>query len=71
MLKIYTDDNPVPKPSTWGGYILIPDSIEFWQGHSDRIHDRIRFRKPEPNEVPDGKLLHTGENGWVFERLSP
>lgn len=54
-----------------GGYILSPKSIEFWQGQSTRLHDRIRFRLPEDSEKPDGKLLHEGENGWVYERLAP
>lgn len=54
-----------------GGYILIPKTVEFWQGQSDRLHDRIRFRRPVPGEKPDNILLHQGENGWVYERLSP
>lgn len=53
-----------------GGYILKPDSIEFWQGQTTRIHDRIRFRKPKGNE-PDGHLTHHGEDGWIYERLAP
>ncbi|XP_049873392.1 pyridoxine/pyridoxamine 5'-phosphate oxidase-like [Pectinophora gossypiella] len=61
----------VPKPQYWGGYAIIPRSVEFWQGQRDRLHDRIKFRKPKSGEVPDGKLLHQGEDGWVFERLSP
>lgn len=64
-------DHIIPRPSYWGGYILIPHSIEFWQGQSTRLHDRIRFRLPENSEKPDGKLLHEGENGWVYERLAP
>lgn len=54
-----------------GGYIVVPETIEFWQGQSTRIHDRIRFRKPAPNENPDGVLIHQGDNGWVYERLAP
>ncbi|XP_072949098.1 pyridoxine/pyridoxamine 5'-phosphate oxidase-like [Epargyreus clarus] len=61
----------VPKPSYWGGYIIRPRAIEFWQGQSDRLHDRIKFRKSAAGEVPDGKILHEGEDGWVYERLSP
>lgn len=55
----------------WGGYLVVPYSIEFWQGQSDRLHDRIRFRRPKENEKIDNILLHAGENGWVYERLSP
>ncbi len=48
--------NP-PRPDHWGGYRLIPDSWEFWQGRKSRLHDRIRFRR--------------GDNGWLKERLAP
>lgn len=54
-----------------GGYLVVPRSIEFWQGQTDRIHDRIRFRKPEKREKPDGIITHLGENGWIYERLAP
>ncbi|VAX34912.1 Pyridoxamine 5'-phosphate oxidase [hydrothermal vent metagenome] len=47
----------VPKPDFWGGYILIPDSIEFWQGRPSRLHDRIKY-----------KLI---DDSWNIERLSP
>ncbi len=47
----------VPKPDFWGGYILIPDRIEFWQGRPSRLHDRINYR------------LENGD--WQIERLSP
>lgn len=45
--------------------------IEFWQGQTDRLHDRIRFRKPEVGEKIDETLTHKGEDGWVYERLAP
>ncbi|CAG9562029.1 unnamed protein product [Danaus chrysippus] len=61
----------VPKPYFWGGYIIRPTSVEFWQGQTNRLHDRIRFRRLHEGEVADGKLLHQGEDGWVYERLSP
>ena len=50
-------DGEIPVPSYWGGYRLLPDMMEFWQGRPSRLHDRIRFRK-------DG-------NAWIKERLSP
>lgn len=52
----YPDEN-VPRPIYWGGYVLEPNSIEFWQGRPNRLHDR---------------LLYTKENsGWKIERLAP
>lgn len=47
----------VPRPDHWGGYRVKPKSIEFWQGRSSRLHDRIRYRK-------DGSV-------WIIERLAP
>ncbi|KAJ8947953.1 hypothetical protein NQ318_021050 [Aromia moschata] len=67
-LKSKYSEGQVPRPP--GGYIVKPNMIEFWQGQTDRIHDRIRFRKPKENE-PDGILTHEAEDGWVYERLCP
>lgn len=49
---------PISRPSYWGGYRVKPISIEFWQGRSNRLHDRIQFQ--------------LDENGsWIIERLAP
>jgi pyridoxamine 5'-phosphate oxidase len=48
----------IPLPPYWGGYLLAPEEIEFWQGRRSRLHDRIHYRKQ-----PD--------NTWKIERLSP
>ncbi|KAL7729089.1 hypothetical protein ACLKA6_019913 [Drosophila palustris] len=64
-------DGEVPLPN-WGGYLVRPNLIEFWQGQTDRLHDRICFRRgPGVESEVDGKLVHGGENGWVYERLAP
>jgi pyridoxamine 5'-phosphate oxidase len=47
----------IPPPPNWGGYRIEPDSVEFWQGRPDRLHDRLRYRR-------DGEV-------WVLERLAP
>jgi pyridoxamine 5'-phosphate oxidase len=47
----------IPLPPYWGGYLVAPDRIEFWQGRANRMHDRLVYRRQ-------------GE-GWVVERLSP
>jgi pyridoxamine 5'-phosphate oxidase len=52
-------DGDVPLPPHWGGYRVVPDAIEFWQGRENRLHDRIRY-------VREGK-----GKGWRVERLSP
>lgn len=48
----------VPRPSYWGGYVLRPTRIEFWQGRPNRLHDRFRYTRPE-------------NGAWVIERLCP
>lgn len=50
-------DGDVPLPEAWGGYRLVPDAFEFWQGQPNRLHDRFRYTR------------HQG--GWLVERLSP
>ena len=47
----------IPRPVHWGGYRVVPSLIEFWQGRSNRLHDRIQYRKEN--------------NNWIIERLAP
>ncbi|XP_062533607.1 pyridoxine-5'-phosphate oxidase-like, partial [Armigeres subalbatus] len=64
-------DGEVPLPN-WGGYLVRPRTIEFWQGQTNRLHDRIRFRQQlKEGEKADGKVLHQGEGGWFYDRLAP
>ena len=51
-------EGPIPPPPHWGGLRVVPDAVEFWQGRSSRLHDRLRFRRTE-------------EGLWVLERLAP
>lgn len=48
----------VPRPEHWGGYRLLPESFEFWQGREDRLHDRFRFLRDE-------------SGAWRVDRLAP
>jgi pyridoxamine 5'-phosphate oxidase len=48
----------VPRPEHWGGYRLRPNSIEFWQGRDNRLHDRLRYRLQR-------------DGSWLIERLAP
>uniref|UniRef100_K7FCG8 Pyridoxine-5'-phosphate oxidase n=1 Tax=Pelodiscus sinensis TaxID=13735 RepID=K7FCG8_PELSI len=54
-----------------GGYVLKPDLVEFWQGQTNRLHDRIVFRRLRDPAAPTGPLAHKGEGNWVYERLAP
>ncbi|XP_012517632.1 PREDICTED: pyridoxine-5'-phosphate oxidase isoform X2 [Propithecus coquereli] len=65
-------DQEVPKPKYWGGYILYPQVMEFWQGQTNRLHDRIVFRRGLPvGDSPLGPMTHRGDEDWLYERLAP
>lgn len=53
----YLDSDDIPKPEHWGGYCVVPEVIEFWQGRRSRLHDRIRYTR-------------NGES-WRIDRLAP
>ena len=56
MLKGLGEEDPV-RPEHWGGYLVRPESIEFWQGRESRMHDRFLYTRDE--------------DGWRIERLAP
>jgi len=55
--RSYPDGDPVPRPSHWGGYRVVPEQIEFWQGRRDRLHDRLLFVRED--------------EAWRRRRLAP
>jgi pyridoxamine 5'-phosphate oxidase len=52
------DGGEVPVPDEWGGYVVRPEAVEFWQGRPSRMHDRLVYRR-------------AGEGGWSTQRLAP
>nr|KAF6266859.1 hypothetical protein mPipKuh1_013791 [Pipistrellus kuhlii] len=69
--KLYQEQE-VPKPKYWGGYVLYPQVMEFWQGQTNRLHDRIVFRRSlQTGDTPLGPMTHQGAEGWLYERLAP
>jgi pyridoxamine 5'-phosphate oxidase len=60
LLDEETGEGPVPRPPFWGGYRVIPEKVEFWQGGADRLHDRLRFVRDDEEG-----------GGWIVQRLAP
>ena len=56
-LETQYQDRPIPRPTHWGGYVVTPSSIEFWQGRANRLHDRLAYKR----EL----------SAWTITRLSP
>ena len=56
-IERFGEDEPVPPPPHWGGLRVLPESVEFWQGRTNRMHDRLCFRRTE--------------TGWIIQRLAP
>ncbi|MEU3698091.1 pyridoxamine 5'-phosphate oxidase [Streptomyces griseoviridis] len=54
----HPEGEQVPVPPHWGGFRVVPESVEFWQGRENRLHDRLRYTAD-------------GAGGWRVERLSP
>jgi pyridoxamine 5'-phosphate oxidase len=60
LLDEQTPEGSVPRPATWGGYRVVPERVEFWQGGVDRLHDRLRFVRDDAEG-----------GGWIVQRLAP
>jgi pyridoxamine 5'-phosphate oxidase len=60
MLDEQSPPGPVPRPEAWGGYRVVPGTVEFWQGGHDRLHDRLKFVRDDQEG-----------GGWVVQRLAP
>ena len=56
-LETQYQGNPIPRPTHWGGYVVTPSSIEFWQGRANRLHDRLLYKRES--------------SAWKITRLSP
>ncbi|KAF4405130.1 MULTISPECIES: pyridoxamine 5'-phosphate oxidase [Streptomyces] len=58
----YPPGEQVPVPPGWGGFLVVPETVEFWQGRENRLHDRLRYvRSPEPG----------AKEAWTLQRLCP
>ena len=55
---LHPDDAAIPRPQHWGGFRVVPERIEFWQGRPSRLHDRLRFTRDASGR-------------WALERLAP
>jgi pyridoxamine 5'-phosphate oxidase len=60
LLDEQTPRGSVPRPAAWGGYRVVPERVEFWQGGVDRLHDRLRFVRDDAEG-----------GGWIVQRLAP
>lgn len=61
VLAQFADVDDVPLPPFWGGFRVAPEEVEFWQGRKGRMHDRLRYRRAEPDPHAP----------WAVERLAP
>lgn len=58
LMQVYENAEALPRPEHWGGYLVKPTLIEFWQGRSNRLHDRLQYTLQE-------------DGNWKIERLAP
>ncbi|WP_093837840.1 pyridoxamine 5'-phosphate oxidase [Streptomyces aidingensis] len=62
LARRYPEGEDVPAPPHWGGYRVVPEEVEFWQGRENRLHDRLRYTRRPGGGDP---------TAWRIERLSP
>jgi pyridoxamine 5'-phosphate oxidase len=82
----WPEGTDVPIPGFWGGYLIVPETVEFWQAGQNRLHDRLRYKRVPGGGLGGGDLrvvpregsaggpegaLRDGATGWDIERLSP
>lgn len=60
----WPEGTAIPMPEHWGGFVLVPEAIEFWVGRFSRLHDRVEYRRVAPGGLDDGAA-------WERRRLSP
>jgi pyridoxamine 5'-phosphate oxidase len=66
VLDEQSPPGPLARPEVWGGYRVVPATVEFWQGGHDRLHDRLKFLRSAPGEHGPAE-----GGGWVVQRLAP
>ncbi|GHF90543.1 pyridoxine/pyridoxamine 5'-phosphate oxidase [Streptomyces filamentosus] len=74
----HPDPGQVPVPPQWGGFRVVPETVEFWQGHENRLHDRLRYVREDGDAGGGEGAGEAGGGGgggagagWRVERLAP